>query len=934
MADALGSISAGPLSITEGQTYTDNISNSFDVDYFKLPASLFTAPSQIDVSFGGSFSSLNNLFTVSIVDQSDTMIATVSSGVPTTLSGSVAAGSAYYLKVAQAESLDTTSYTLSYDLHPGVIITGNSSDALIKDNSSTNQTLTASIIGTPSADVNVIVDAPEGLTISGSNISVLNADANTYVFKLSSSDVSNVFTVSASNSATSGTDTLEFSSVSIDADYNELNISSLSFPVLESNSEPILVTPSSFSIDEDTASSAITFSATDADGDALTYSFSTPSKGTVANNGDGTYTYTPSANQNGSDSFIVTVSDGIIDVSQTVDVVINAVNDPPVLTISDALSADEDTSSSAIAFGATDADGDTLTYAFGTPSKGAVVDNGDSTYSYTPHANENGTDSFTITVNDGTVDTTRTINVAISAVNDSPVISAPTSLTTNEDMATSAIAFSGGDVDGDSLNFTFSNPVKGSVQDNGNGTFTYTPNANENGADSFTITASDGTVDVLQNVDVTISAVNDRPVFTSGAESVLLENATLSSVIYNAKAEDPDGDQLTYSLINSLNILVAGESANGEIKVALFDDIAPLHTERLGTLAAEGAYNDIVFHRVIDGFMAQTGDVQYGKRENSLENAGRGGSDKPDLVEEFSTIPFDRGIVGMARSSDPDSANSQFFMMFENYYSLNEAYTVVGEIASGLNVLDSIKRGDTSANGKVAENPDYMSTVTFSSATTLLNIGEQSGPPSPGANTAGEITFKSLPDFSSLGFVDFIVSASDGTETTFQTVRFTLPTQDINIKIMGPNEAKDLLPDKSLVFLNSGSESTKLSTSNGKLATLWQELSFSHVEFNTQNYDHGIAINDVVLQLRDIVGLNNLSGTQKIAADIDGDGDVTINDVVSNLRHIVGLDTIEQCALVDTSAQSVTSLDASTIADLTLIQLGDVDLSATFVDVV
>ena len=142
------------------------------------------------------------------------------------------------------------------------------------------------------------------------------------------------------------------------------------------------------------------------------------------------------------------------------------------------------------------------------------------------------------------------------------------------------------------------------------------------------------------------------------------------------------------------------------------------------------------------------------------------------------------------------------------------------------------------------------------------------------------------------------------------------------------------MPDKSLVFLNSGSERTKLSTSNGKLATLWQELSFSHVEFNTQNYDHGIAINDVVLQLRDIVGLNNLSGTQKIAADIDGDGDVTINDVVSNLRHIVGLDTIEQFALVDTSAQSVTSLDASTIADLTLIQLGDVDLSATFVDIV
>ena len=233
MADALGSISAGPLSITEGQTYTDNISNSFDVDYFKLPASLFTVPSQIDVSFGGSFSSKNNLFTVSIVDQSDTNIATVSSGVPITISGSVAAGSAYYLKVAQAESLDTTSYTLSYDLHPGVIITGNSSDALIKENSLTNQALTASIIGTPSADVNVIVDAPEGLTISGSNISVVDAAANTYVLTLNSTTTSDTFTVSAANSVNSGTATLQYSTVSSDSAFNALSIPSTNFTVEE-----------------------------------------------------------------------------------------------------------------------------------------------------------------------------------------------------------------------------------------------------------------------------------------------------------------------------------------------------------------------------------------------------------------------------------------------------------------------------------------------------------------------------------------------------------------------------------------------------------------------------------------------------------------------------------------------------------------------------
>ena len=102
------------------------------------------------------------------------------------------------------------------------------------------------------------------------------------------------------------------------------------------------------------------------------------------------------------------------------------------------------------------------------------------------------------------------------------------------------------------------------------------------------------------------------------------------------------------------------------------------------------------------------------------------------------------------------------------------------------------------------------------------------------------------------------------------------------------------------------------------------------MEFSNSSYDHGIAISDVVLQLRDIVGLSTLEGKQKIAADIDRNDEVTISDVVSNLRHIVGLDTIEQCALVDSSDERVESLTTSTIADLTLVQYGDVDLSATF----
>ena len=118
--------------------------------------------------------------------------------------------------------------------------------------------------------------------------------------------------------------------------------------------------------------------------------------------------------------------------------------------------------------------------------------------------------------------------------------------------------------------------------------------------------------------------------------------------------------------------------------------------------------------------------------------------------------------------------------------------------------------------------------------------------------------------------------------------------------------------------------------SSGSLATLSQDLTFAHIEFSNPSYDHGISISDVVLQLRDIVGLSSLEGKQKIAADIDRNDQVTISDVVSNLRHIVGLDEIEQCALVDSSDALVTGLTTSTVVDLTLVQYGDVDLSATF----
>src|SRR5215813_11958338 len=144
------------------------------------------------------------------------------------------------------------------------------------------------------------------------------------------------------------------------------------------------------------------------------------------------------------------------------------------------------------------------------------------------------------------------------------------------------------------------------------------------------------------------------------------------------------------------------ETPHGRIVIKLRNDVAPKHAERIKQLAREKYYDNVPFHRVIEGFMAQTGDGQRGD--------GTGGSKYPDLPAEFSKVPFKRGIVGMARAQNPNSANSQFFIMFDETPSLNGQYTVVGEVVSGMDVVDKIKKGSPTQNGAVS-NPDRMTRV-------------------------------------------------------------------------------------------------------------------------------------------------------------------------------------------------------------------------------
>jgi peptidyl-prolyl cis-trans isomerase B (cyclophilin B) len=149
---------------------------------------------------------------------------------------------------------------------------------------------------------------------------------------------------------------------------------------------------------------------------------------------------------------------------------------------------------------------------------------------------------------------------------------------------------------------------------------------------------------------------------------------------------------------------------DGDVKIELFEDVAPNHVKRIKELAENGKYDNVVFHRVIDGFMAQTGDVKFGNSESKefdLRRAGMGGSDLPDLKQEFSSVPHERGTLSMARSSDPDSANSQFFICFKPAPFLDRQYTVFGKVLEGMEFVDMIKRGDEGNNGSVAD-PDKI----------------------------------------------------------------------------------------------------------------------------------------------------------------------------------------------------------------------------------
>nr|WP_241879484.1 Ig-like domain-containing protein [Psychrobacter sp. PraFG1]UNK06295.1 Ig-like domain-containing protein [Psychrobacter sp. PraFG1] len=329
---------------------------------------------------------------------------------------------------------------------------------------------------------------------------------------------------------------------------------------------------------EDTDATGSLPEASDVDGDAITYAAGTtvPANGSVTIGSDGTYTYTPNANFNGTDSFSYIVNDGNGGTNEyTVDVTVEAVNDAPTAS-NTTITATEDTDATGSLPEASDVDGDAITYAAGTtvPANGSVTIGSDGTYTYTPNANFNGTDSFSYIVNDGNGGTNEyTVDVTVEAVNDAPTAS-NTTITATEDTDATGSLPEASDVDGDAVTYAAGTtaPVNGSVTIGSDGTYTYTPNANFNGTDSFSYIVNDGNGGTNEyTVDVTVEAVNDAPTLEVPEKvSIYQGYVDTSMTIANVNGSDVDeGDVLTYSLPEDTNGYFAIDNTG---KVTLTDE--------------------------------------------------------------------------------------------------------------------------------------------------------------------------------------------------------------------------------------------------------------------------------------------------------------------------------------------------------------------------
>ncbi len=499
--------------------------------------------------------------------------------------------------------------------------------------------------------------------------------------------------------------------------------STINIGVTPDNDAPTVGNQTLTTAEETPLTGAVTGS--DADGDSLSYNLKTPAaNGNVALNADGTFTYTPNSNYNGSDTFTVTVADGK---GGTVDSVISIgvtpVNDAPT-TANQTLTTAEDTPLTGAVTG-NDVDGDTLSYNVKTPAaNGNVALNADGTFTYTPNSNYNGGDSFTVTVADGkggTVDSV--ISIGVTPVNDAPT-SANQSLTTSEDTPLTG-AVTGTDVDGDTLSYNVKTPAaNGNVALNADGTFTYTPNSNYNGSDTFTVTVADGkggTVDSVISIGVT--PVNDAPT-TANQTLTTAEDTPLTGTVTGT---DVDGDSLSYT--------VKTPAANGNVA---------LNADGTFTYTPNSNYNGG------DSFTVTVSDGKGGTVDSVITVGVTPVNDKPITENQALTTAEDTPLSGAVMGSDADGdtltytlktgpANGTVLVDTDGKFTYSPASNYNGADTFTVTISDG-KGGTVDSVINIGVTPVNDAPVVTSSPAAATGTAVEAGNTDAGATVAGTPT--------------------------------------------------------------------------------------------------------------------------------------------------------------------------------------------------
>ncbi|MEE3663101.1 tandem-95 repeat protein [Brenneria sp. g21c3] len=620
--------------------------------YTYTPASNFNGNDSFSVTVadgqGGTTVSTVNIGVTAVNDAPVTADQSLTTLEDTPISGAISAsdvdGDALSYTVGEAPkngTLTLDAATGEYTYTPTANFNGSDSFTVTVDDGQGGTTVSTVDIGVTAVnDAPVTADqtvtTPEDTPISGA-IRASDVDGDVLSYSVGEAPKNGTLTLDAATGEYTYTPTANFNgndsfSVTVADGQGGTVSSTVSIGVTAVNDAPVTADQTLTTAEDTPISGAI--SASDVDGDELSYTVGeAPKNGTlVLDPATGAYTYTPTANFNGSDSFAVTVADGNGGTTvSTVNIGVTAVNDAPV-TADQSLTTLEDTPVTGQVT-ASDVDGDTLNYTVGEqPKNGSLVlDAATGEYIYTPASNFNGSDSFTVTVADGQGGTTvSTVNIGVTAVNDAPV-TADQAITTAEDTPISG-AISASDVDGDTLSYTVGEaPKNGTLTlDAATGAYTYTPTANFNGNDSFSVTVSDGNGGTVSStVSIGVTAVNDAPV-TADQSLTTLEDTPISGAI---SASDVDGDTLSYTV---------GEAPKN------------------GTLALDAATGEYTYTPTAnfngnDSFTVTVADGQGGTTVSTVNIGVTAVNDAPVTADQSLTTAEDTPISGTISASDVDS---------------------------------------------------------------------------------------------------------------------------------------------------------------------------------------------------------------------------------------------------------------------------------------